>query len=118
MDCELTQKLAQEFPEQFDPKGTQCWSHVCPGWLEPVRAVMVEVRALGIELKWSQIKEKFGGLRMYASYANKDDYQLVRPLIEAAEDACSNRCFSCGAPAELRQDRGWYRTSCERCASQ
>lgn len=59
-----------------------------------------------------QIKEKFGGLRVYVSAA--PDY--VHNMIRIAEALSFRICENCGRPGRLRSDRAWIRTLCDDCA--
>ena len=54
----------------------------------------------------AQIKEKFGGLRVYA-------YPSVE-AITAIEARSETVCEDCGAPGKLRE-RWWIRTLCDDC---
>lgn len=60
----------------------------------------------------AQIKEKFGGLRVYTTGFLPDE---AKAAIIAAENKCSKTCEYCGDPASLMSNRGWYRVCCERC---
>lgn len=59
-----------------------------------------------------QVKEKFGTLRFYVSYANKK----MLDAIDRYEKLSYNTCESCGADGELRYHK-WYKTLCEKCFS-
>lgn len=65
-----------------------------------------------IQVKCTQIKEKFGGLRFYCN--NEDDY--VSGLIAYATHLCHNRCENCGSTEELGQTEGWISIICSKCA--
>ena len=58
-----------------------------------------------------QVKEKFGGLRIYVDGGNKEiwDYLL------ALEDRSLQTCETCGKPGRLRDNRGWWLTLCDIC---
>jgi hypothetical protein len=60
-----------------------------------------------------QIKEKFGGLRIYLS-SQTDKMSMI---IRGAEDICNHTCEICGnrSSAETRNIEGWYRTLCDDC---
>lgn len=60
-------------------------------------------------LKWEQIKEKYGELRLYAS--TKKDIQKV---LDRYELMSSGYCISCGKPARYCS-KGWIEFYCDRC---
>ena len=59
----------------------------------------------------SQIKEKFGLLRIYLRCGTDEDYALVRE----AEKQSATICENCGAPGEVRSLWGWLTCLCEEC---
>ena len=61
-------------------------------------------------MRITQIKEKFGDLRVFLAGANDAAFDLVHE----AEDQSSTTCEWCGAPGQKRQD-GWILTLCEIC---
>lgn len=60
-----------------------------------------------------QIKEKFGGLRVYTSVASSTIYTAI----EAAEEESYRTCENCGDPGKPR-DGNWINTLCDGCAVQ
>lgn len=66
-------------------------------------------------LVYRQVKEKFGGLRVYVG----SDVPETRDLIRAAERRSERICESCGRPGVMHKSRmNWYRTLCPPCASE
>lgn len=67
----------------------------------------------------SQVKEKYGGLRVYLELTETENGWLmpegVDALIEAAEEESLHTCEFCGAPGEPRPG-GWVKTLCDACA--
>ncbi len=58
-----------------------------------------------------QVKEKFGGLRIYCNYY----MDQVDEVIEAMEKECAHTCDLCGSPeGKLRQDM-WLTVRCNSC---
>lgn len=57
-----------------------------------------------------QIKEKFGGLRVYLSHYTDE----LRDMIDKAEDESFHICEECGKPGKERSD-GWIYTLCDDC---
>ncbi len=65
-------------------------------------------------LQIDQIKEKFGGLRFYATTMNGNDYvsDSISGMIDMAEAMSYTICEECGQPGKLRSG-GWIRTLCD-----
>jgi hypothetical protein len=63
-----------------------------------------------IPVKFDQIKEKYGGLRVY--YSGGDDY--VRGIISMAEEYSYKVCGVCGNAGKPNKG-GWITTLCESC---
>lgn len=60
--------------------------------------------------KFTQIKEKFGGLRIY--YNGGDEY--IRGLMGMAESWSYKTCEICGNKGQTTK-HGWLKTICEKC---
>lgn len=93
---------------------------VGPGWWPLLTELGVYLGALGITAdQVGQVKEKFGGLRVYID----DEPQEAGPAIWAAEKLAAHTCEGCGAPGRLDQTdpenkRGWWKTLCTECWAQ
>jgi len=59
----------------------------------------------------AQIKEKFGGLRVYCDGA--DD--VVHELINFASTLSYRTCEFCGSNQNVQQSQGWIVTACQNC---
>ena len=84
-----------------------------PGWHPLIKDALTRIEALGIaNLAILQVKEKFGGLRIYLSLDNDE----TNAIITAAEDEAHKTCEECGSRenVELRSG-GWLRTLCNNC---
>lgn len=79
------------------------------GWEPLVRKVYNAKVGLGIPVGIIQVKEKWGGLRIYTDYY---DRQLEEVIIQVAKESLTV-CHECGAPAELVKKEAWYLTLCE-----
>lgn len=66
------------------------------------------------KIEFAQIKEKFGGIRIYY---DGGDHQTVRDLVREAEDLANITCESCGSTEFVKKqnNRGWIYTSCDNC---
>ncbi len=82
---------------------------VGPGWRQLVSKLIDDLLEAGWDGYVFQVKEKFGGLRFYAS-ANAN-YELI----SAAEDQSYHICEECGEPGKVYRD-GWWKTLCEKHA--
>jgi len=125
MDAELQNQLYEKYPDLFSNKnksrrescmarGIECNN----GWYELLGSVCWRIfqhdRNIAdpeyIPVKFDQIKEKYGGLRVY--YSGGDDY--VRGIISMAEEYSYKVCGVCGN-AKKPNKGGWITTLCESC---
>ncbi len=114
--------LDREFPEvkMFGPQCIE--ASVGPGWVPLVRQALQAIsRAGGLV---GQIKQKFGGLRVYWG-PSLDDMGMVIDIdrnviadtdaaITAVEEASFSTCEECGRPAVF--SRRLYATLCGECS--
>jgi hypothetical protein len=70
----------------------------------------VELRKLGFDTGFAQIKEKFAGLRAYANGATPEQWKVI----EQAEYDSETICEECGQPGTLREI-GWMYLRCDKC---
>jgi len=74
--------------------------------------VRLLVGADGLEhLRVTQVKEKWGQLRVYTNLGNDN----VWGLLLRAESASGQICEGCGAPSEVVSRGGWLTTLCPVC---
>lgn len=66
-----------------------------------------------ISVKFDQVKEKFGGLRVY--YSGGDD--CIRGAIRMAEEMSYKICEVCGNSGRPNK-QGWIATLCENCRNE
>jgi len=57
-----------------------------------------------------QIKEKFGGLRMYAGKTT----EKIKKLIDNAEEKSFKTCEWCGKAGKMRKKEFWLKTLCDK----
>ncbi len=67
------------------------------------------------DVKWLQIKEKFGTLRAYFS-SPSEYHELVRDIVGDAEMLSSITCIECGKPGKLNNLGYWILTLCDDCS--
>lgn len=129
MTPELADKLIEQYPEQFkNLKYLECDD----GWYEILSRLCYIVnnrldykKSLKEPLEsfyWSQIKEKFGGLRAYCYGA--DEY--IRGAIDMAESVSCITCEVTGEKGKVRYKKfdengqpipAWVRTLCDNEAT-
>lgn len=92
--------------------------HIGPGWL-PLAKSVLSVLDLH-DFKLAQLKEKFGGLRIYVDApptATPGIKASIHAVLMAAENASFKTCEECGAPGERVLVRSvWWKTRCAECA--
>jgi len=125
MSPELTTKLIEQYPEQFkNLKYLECddgWYQILSRLCYIVNNRIDYKQRLNEPLEsfnWSQIKEKFGGLRAYCYGA--DEY--IRGAIEMAESMSYITCEATGEKGKVRYKKfdengesipAWVRTLCD-----
>lgn len=78
------------------------------GWEQLVRRVYNAKVGLGITVGIIQVKEKWGGLRIYTDYY---DSELEKTIVQVGEESFTI-CEECGSPAGLVKKGTWYQTRC------
>lgn len=94
------------------------------GWFPIIENFLEKAHHYQDDIQIVQIKEKFGGLRIYASYLTPDDdddympnehaYHMVNNLIEEAMFKASVTCCSCGTDQNVTKKFA-YCPYCENC---
>lgn len=116
--------LLTKFPEHFKDHSDVS---IGPGWVDLVEDLVYEVRDFLSKhnmpyntFTFTQVKEKFGGLRAYYNLEHIDDsynelddklYDLVRLYESKSYTICEN----CAQPGSVTKDKGWILTLCESC---
>ena len=93
-----------------------CWGcSVGNGWFNILWEMCEKIDEIrkrdNLDVSFSQIKEKFGGLRVYEFGGNND----VEKCIEEAEGKSLKTCENCGKPGNLKGDC-WVQTLCDECS--
>lgn len=127
-ESELIKKYPKIFqPYEGNPYGVN-WSGVPKGWLEVVDKLCGCIQdyidntrrweggkeIITPQVRCSQVKEKFGGLRFY--YDGGDDE--VEGMVRMAEWMCENKCQECGSEEDLGKTRGWISVLCKTCSQE
>ena len=131
MKTDLDHKLVEAFPIFYrnrysDPESTaMCWGFSCDdGWFQIIWDASEKLEAIartqsppkdGEEderLCATQIKQKFGGLRIYTNQYSDE----IDTIITEAEKQASVTCEICGEPGTLRQKNLWLSTKCDKHA--
>ena len=95
-----------------------CWGITTgDGWYEILLKASQETTKI-IERKkldpqlycFTQVKEKFGEMRIYMSRSDED----IKQVIYRAMKASLTTCEDCGKPGRMYRE-GWMRTSCQKC---
>jgi len=98
------------------------WFECDDGWGPLITELETKLAALSPGYTVSQVKEKFGGLRYYASAGDVTEETATQfyDLIREAEAKSYEICERCGQPGRLsrRGGRGWYKTLCSACAGE
>ena len=108
-NIEMRGKAMMNNKERLQP----IYSGVRPGWWHILDTCIPKILALDPDASF-EVKEKFGTLRIWAGSAEKD-LSAFDELIQAAEKASETVCVYCGQPGQLRSDRRWKQTLCDRC---
>ena len=142
------QEIIDQYPEQFQGGPYFLGISIDSGWTPIVLDACREIqeRLTADELRrfhWIQIKEKFGGLKLYWGPDNTISVAIIEPAtvhsLEIASDeppgftkptvlaireivarACERAgrtCEICGGPGRLYAD-GYWQTLCEDCAAE
>lgn len=111
------------------PKNELTWLDYIPdGWkkislvyFETIRTILIQNNALNL-LKFSDVKEKYGSLRIYTyyEYSERDGIELnkiydkIDKLISNLEHDTWRLCIYCGKPAAY-STKGWILPVCKFC---
>ena len=91
-----------------------CELSIGDGWVDLLEAYCGRLEEWHELMPFNQVKEKFGGIRLYSANGRRSD-DIELQLI--AEHLSFFICEVCGAPGRCRNDHGWYTTRCNEHAS-
>ena len=80
------------------------------GWVALIDSTLRELAADCPESRIVQVKEKFGGLRIYLE--DKTD-ETAKAILRRAEESSLRVCEVCGAPGQRMATHGWVRVRCD-----
>jgi hypothetical protein len=106
-----TADLIAKYPRAYGK--VYCGFYVEPGWLSILDELGAVMEQHGIAA--AQVKEKFGGLRVYTDEAHAE----VDAAIKAAESKAWKTCEVCGEPGKrvAVNGGGWVKTMCDEHAA-
>ena len=110
----LTDQLTARYPQLFRNLPIE----VGNGWYNLLEECCARIMAAkpSESLQAAQVKEKFGGLRLYLSTAGESDEvnKAIFEAVDAAECASFKTCERCGRPGSPGNG-SWRRTLCDQC---
>lgn len=120
MNIEFTKMdgLVDKHPSLFSPdhKGRRfsfwCdegWFNIISSALQCIEERLKRVKNADVDFKFAQIKEKFGGLRIYTD-GYSDDH--IHGIIDMAEAMSYKTCEVTGKPGFLCKKGTWVKTLC------
>jgi len=97
-------------------KGQSHWCRaVGDGWRPLVQQTIDRLRAVMPDIKIVQVKEKFGGLRIYTDIYTP----AIQQIIIEAEAEATKVCEYCGSRCDVdTRGGGWIKTLCADCHKQ
>jgi len=120
MDADLTEKLRAKHPTFFaglygDPTKTcMAWGLECgDGWYALLEKLCDDIAVADPpeNFRFAQIKEKFGGLRVYVDLGN----DKIFALLDAVEEESYKVCEGCGSTENVTSEGAWIVTLCKNC---
>jgi hypothetical protein len=116
-ETEMSERLRNRFPALIPPRRSgsplsERGIEVGDGWEMLVENLLIGLRDLGYAKPIIQIKEKFGGLRVYHSL--KGWTESMDKRLRLAEAMAWTTCETCGDPGQLyaTTDSGWRYVAC------
>lgn len=84
-----------------------------PGWAHIIKPAIDYIESHGGKIV--QVKEKFGGLRIYFDIPEGESWEHFDRVVQKAADESYKTCETCGKPGVLRSDLWWMKTLCQNC---
>jgi hypothetical protein len=128
MSPENDEELCRKYPMLYAQRRRRaqetcmCWGFDCgDGWKGIIDAASARLEEINRSIpddqpkvEAVQVKEKFGGLRIYTGSVPSSRYDEIRAIIGEAEGKSLETCESCGKPGGLRGG-SWVFTMCDDC---
>lgn len=95
-----------QIPDELDCVGK--------GWRSILEDLHQELMGIDPNYQTAQVKEKFGGLRVYL-LSEKNDAVLL--AVGKALNKSLTTCENCGEPGSLQIENYWVKTLCSSCDS-
>lgn len=118
MNPENLNRLKEKYPILFE--NVYCGVSCEDGWVSLIDELSSKVTALmtkyNCEIKYDQIKEKFGLLRIYFNCSDGTPAEVsnhVDSLVSGAEELSGTICEVCGEPGKL-SGKYWVKTVCSK----
>lgn len=121
MTKEKQKILFEKYPSLFRDKDKSpnqtcmCWGCSCgDGWFNILDKLCEDISKVNTnpEFRFMQVKEKFGGLRVYVIGSNEE----ISDLIYKADEESLRTCEHCGTKKNVKQQGGgWIYTLCNNC---
>lgn len=106
------------FPKLLENVYCGWWLADDSGWNDVIYKVLTAIAAEpcndgthGGPASIAQVKEKFGGIRMYIENATGTQEQCIREL----ETICWFTCEDCGTTRDVETSGSWLKTLCTTC---
>jgi hypothetical protein len=107
------ENLLEKYPSFFPPN---FYFECGDGWYDILEDFFKMLKFNKLEVKMTQIKEKFGELRIYTDGCKTPlEGNMVDQLIDEAERASRNTCELCGNQGSITNRKNWYRCRCRHC---
>jgi hypothetical protein len=105
-------RFERNYPDLF-AREYFCGFEIGEGWEEIVDKACEQLWFIE-DIEIMQVKEKFGGLRIYTNWTTDE----VDNIINQAEWEASKTCEACGSVENVSTEgKGWISTLCDNCRS-
>jgi len=84
------------------------------GWRPIIQEALEKINEMNPNTEILQIKEKFGGLRLYVGHIDGSDSMEIEKIVRHAEKECGLTCEYCGCTGRWRK-LNWQKTLCDLC---
>jgi hypothetical protein len=101
--------LKNGFKLESNPITDAYYFEVKSGWYPLIKDLITDLINLGWNKEITQVKEKFGTLRLYINEGTDD----IHRRIANAENESNIICEVTGQPGKLRNDLPWWKTLCD-----